>query len=227
MHILIAENSPDVAEVVAFSARLLWPEATITMADGGLDTLAAFAAQPAKLIILDVNMSSPNVYTVCQKIRAHSDVPILMLTVRDSIIDKMRGFDLGVDDYLVKPFNHLELMARMRALMRRATAHPKTPDTLTVENISLDEMTRTVFVHGQSVLLTSTETRLLGTLMHHAGNVVPHQRILEEVWGNSYRYDTSYLKVFVCRLRQKLGDNAAQPRYIHTEWGIGYRFVGV
>jgi DNA-binding response OmpR family regulator len=226
MHILIAEDAPDVAEVVAFSARLTWPDASVITTGGGAEVLAAFAAQPADLVILDVNMPPPDGYAVCQQLRERSDVPILMLTVRDSIVDKMRGFDLGVDDYLTKPFDHLELMARMRALIRRATTRPVAADALAVDGITLDETTRTVVVHGQPVTLTSTEARLLHFLMQHAGTVLPHQRILEEVWGSSYRHDTHYLKVFVRRLRQKLGDDAAQPRYILTEWGVGYRFVG-
>lgn len=226
MRILIAEDAPDVAEVVAFSARLTWPDASVTTAGGGAEALAAFAAQPADLVILDVNMPPPDGYAVCQQIRATSDVPILMLTVRDSIIDKMRGFDLGVDDYLTKPFDHLELMARMRAVMRRATGHSGSGGALTVDDLTLDESTRMVVVGGESVALTATECRLLAFLMQHAGTVLPHQRILEQVWGERYRHDTHYLKVFVRRLRQKLGDDAAQPRYIQTEWGVGYRFVG-
>lgn len=226
MHILIAEDSPDVAEVVAFSARLTWPDATVTMAGGGAEALAAFVAQPADLVILDVNMPPPDGYAVCQQLRETSDVPILMLTVRDSIVDKMRGFDLGVDDYLTKPFDHLELMARMRALMRRATGRASGGEALAVDGVALDEATRSVVVSGEPVTLTSTEYRLLSFLMQHAGVVVSHQRLLEEVWGESYRNDTHYLKVFVRRLRQKLGDDAAQPRYIQTEWGVGYRFVG-
>jgi two-component system, OmpR family, KDP operon response regulator KdpE len=226
MHILIAEDAPAVAEVVAFSARLAWPDATVTMAGSGADALAAFAAQPVNLIILDVNMPPPDGYAVCQQIRQASDVPILMLTVRDSIADKMRGFDLGVDDYLTKPFDHLELMARMRALMRRSARRPVAADGVTVDGITLDAITRTVVVKGEPVALTSTEYRLLSFLMQHAGTVVTHQHILEEVWGDSYSHDTHYLKVFVRRLRQKLCDDAAQPRYIQTEWGVGYRFVG-
>lgn len=225
MHILIAEDSDDVAEVVTFSARLTWPDATVITAVDGAAALAAFAEQPADLVILDVNMPPPDGYTVCEKIRERSDVPILMLTVRDTIVDKMRGFDLGVDDYLTKPFDHMELMARMRALMRRTTS--RNGDTaVTVDDIELDEATRSVHVRGQPVNLTSTEFRLLAYLMQNAGTVLSHQRILEQVWGEGYKHDTHYLKVFVRRLRQKLGDDAAHPRYIQTEWGVGYRFTG-
>lgn len=226
MHILIAEDAADVAEVVAFSARLTWPEATVTTTGSGADALAAFAAQPADLVVLDVNMPPPDGYAVCQQLRERSDVPILMLTVRDSIVDKMRGFDLGVDDYLTKPFDHLELMARLRALMRRVTGRAARDQALPVSALTLNAASRTVVIQGETIPLTATEFRLLSFLMQHSGTVRSHQEILSEVWGESYCHDIHYLKVFIRRLRQKLGDDAVQPQYIQTEWGVGYRFIG-
>jgi two-component system, OmpR family, KDP operon response regulator KdpE len=226
MHVLIAEDSPDVAEVVAFSARLTWPECVVTIAGSGAEALAVFAERQPDLLILDVAMPPPDGFEVCQQVRATSDVPILMLTVRNTTMDKVRGFDLGVDDYLTKPFDHLELMARMRALLRRSAARPGIGDEpIVVGDLTLDEGRRLVSVVGEPVALTSTEYRLLEFLVRHAGQVMPHQTILEHVWGDAYRNDVHYLKVFVRRLRQKLGDDAARPRYIQTEWGIGYRFV--
>jgi two-component system, OmpR family, KDP operon response regulator KdpE len=226
MHVLIAEDSPDVAEVVAFSARLTWPECDITISSSGVAALAAFAETIPDLVILDVTMPPPDGFEVCRLVRAESDVPILMLTVRDAVLDKVRGFDLGVDDYLTKPFDHMELMARMRALVRRAAGRTlQGTEKLVVGDLTLDEGMRLVSVRGEAVTLTSTEYRLLAFLVRHAGHVLPHQTILEHVWGDAYRNDIHYLKVFVRRLRQKLGDDAAQPRYIQTEWGVGYRFL--
>lgn len=226
MQILIADDAPDIAEVVAFSARLSWPECTVITAGNGMEALAAFADTRPDLLILDVTMPPPDGFEVCRRIRVESDVPILMLTVRDTTLDKVRGFDLGVDDYLTKPFDHLELMARMQALMRRTGLRSTAGgNTLVVGELALNNATRQVTLHKIPISLTSTEYRLLEFLARHAGQVLPHQSILEEVWGDAYRNEVHYLKVFVRRLRQKLGDTAAQQRYIQTEWGIGYRFA--
>ena len=129
-------------------------------------------------------------------------------------------------DYLTKPFNHLELLARLRALARRSgqTAGPPDPG-MVLGDIALDSARRTVRIRGDEVKLTSTEYRLLEELARHVGTVVPHRSLLERVWGPEWIGDPHYLKVFVRRLRQKLGNDAENPRYIQTEWGIGYRFV--
>lgn len=204
---------------------MTWPEATIATAGSGNEALSAFSEQHPDLVILDVNMPPPDGYMVCEQIRNMSDVPILMLSVRDSINDKMRGFDLGADDYLTKPFDHMELIARIRALVRRAN-NQMLNDVPEPECVSIDEPTRTAVVGGRRIMLTSKEFRLLSFLIGQAGTVLSHQQILENVWGEGYRHEIHYLKVFVRRLRRKLGDDAAQPRYIQTEWGVGYRFVG-
>jgi DNA-binding response OmpR family regulator len=149
-----------------------------------------------------------------------------MLTVRDGTLDKVRALDLGADDYLTKPFDHLELLARLRALLRRASRTPATPEPcIAVGDLSLDYTTHEVRVRGEVIRLTSTECRLLEELVRHAGTVLSHRHLLEQVWGPGYVGDAHYLKVFVRRLRRKLGDDAERPRYIRTEWGIGYRFI--
>jgi two-component system, OmpR family, KDP operon response regulator KdpE len=154
-------------------------------------------------------------------------VPILMLTARDGTLDKIRALDLGADDYLTKPFDHLELLARLRALMRRSTSQPapSTGPSINVGDLTVNMATRDVTVNGEPITLTSTEYRLLEELARNAGNVLPHQLLLERVWGPEYNTEAHYLKVFVRRLRRKLGDDADQPRYIQTEWGIGYRLA--
>lgn len=224
--ILLAEDNADVAEVVAFGVRMTWPECNLTIATTGMEALDAFAAAVPDLVILDVTMPPPDGFEVCRRIRETSQAPILMLTVRDTTLDKVRALDLGADDYLTKPFDHLELLARLRALMRRSSATPVLPGaTFTSHDLTIDFATHNAYIRGQPVSLTSTEYRLLELLAQHAGTVLPHQVLLEQVWGPEYGRDTHYLKVFVRRLRQKLGDDAEQPRYIQTEWGVGYRFV--
>ncbi|MEP7187566.1 MAG: response regulator transcription factor [Roseiflexaceae bacterium] len=225
--LLIADDAADVADVIAFGARMVWPDCHVTIAADGERAMKAFAANPPDLVVLDVSMPAPDGFEVCRRIRTASQVPIMMLTVHDATLDKVRALDLGADDYLTKPFDHLELLARMRALLRRANSASVSISTrYTVDDIAVDDVTREVRIHDTLIPLTSTEYRLLEVLIQHAGAVVTRHVLLEKVWGPEYVHDTHYLKVFVRRLRQKLGDDADQPRYIQTEWGIGYRFLG-
>ncbi len=226
LNVLIAEDAGDVAKAVAFGVRMAWPDCHVTIAADGAEALRRFGEQQPDIVILDVEMPPPDGFAVCQRIRERSEVPILMLTVRDDTVDKVRALDMGADDYLTKPFDPLELLARLRALLRRAHA-PVAPSTppLRLGDIVLDPHAHTVQVRGQVVHLTATEYRLLDVLMRHAGTVLSHHFLLEQAWGPEYVGDTRYLKVFVRRLRQKLGDDVEHPRYIQTEWGIGYRFA--
>ncbi len=224
--VLIAEDARDVAEVVAFGVRMNWPGAQVMVAAGGAEALQSFLMEPPDLVILDISIPPPDGFEVCRRIREGSQVPILMLTVRDATLDKVRALDLGADDYLTKPFDHLELLARLRSLMRRAnSASPASVPKLTIGDLTLDFTRHEVHIRGDAVRLTSTEYRVLEELVRHAGTVLTHQVLLDRVWGPGYEADAHYLKVFVRRLRQKLGDDAEHPRYIQTEWGIGYRFV--
>ena len=226
LRVLIADDAPDVAKMVGFGARMTWPDCRVTIAANGAEALRHFAEEGADLVVLDVAMPPPDGFEVCRRIREISVVPILMLTVRDDIVDKVRALDFGADDYLTKPYDQLELAARLRALARRASGAltPSSPD-FTAGHFTLDFTTREVRVRGAVVRLTSTEYRLLEVLVRRAGTVLPHQFLLQQVWGPEYVGDTHYLKGIVRRLRQKLGDDPDDPRYIQTEWGIGYRFV--
>jgi DNA-binding response OmpR family regulator len=226
LRLLIAEDSRDVAEVVAFGARMTWPGCQVAIAPDGAAALERFAETPPDLVVLDIAMPPPDGFTVCRRIRETSPVPILMLTVRDTTLDKVRALDLGADDYLTKPFDHLELLARLRALVRRAAPAPPAPGPdIASGPFSLDFATHEVRLNGALLALTSTEYRLLEGLARHPGMVLSHQMLLEQVWGPEYIGDIHYLKVFIRRLRRKLGDDAEHPRYIQTEWGLGYRFV--
>jgi DNA-binding response OmpR family regulator len=224
--LLIAEDDPSIAQAVAFGVQMTWPGCQVAVATDGTEALRRFAEERPDLVVLDVQMPPPDGFTVCRRIREVSQVPILMLTVRTSTLDKVRALDLGADDYLTKPFDHLELLARLRALLRRTQHEAEAASApLTVGDITLDTATRTASVRGAVVPLTSTESRLLEELMRHAGRTLPHQYLLQQVWGPEYTAEAHYLKVFVGRLRRKLGDDPEHPHYIQTEWGIGYRFV--
>jgi DNA-binding response OmpR family regulator len=232
MKVLIADDTLDVAHIVAVGARLIWPGCVVVLASSGQAALDHFAADAPDLVVLDVSMPPPDGFEVCRRIREQSNVPILMLTVRDATLDKVRALDLGADDYLTKPFDHLELLARMRAVMRRSTgplAQPsqasEQPTTFVLGEFTLDYATHEVRLGHRVVALTSTEYRLLEELVRNAGTILSHRHLLERVWGPDYVNDTQYLKVFMQRLRRKLGDDPQRPRFLHTEWGIGYRFA--
>ncbi len=226
MKLLIAEDTPEIARVVAYGARMAWPDCRVTIAPDGAEALFHFGKEQPDLVVLDVQMPPPDGFEVCRRIREVSPVPILMLTVRDATLDKVRALDLGADDYLTKPFDHLELLARLRALVRRSGTQPPQPPTAYADGgLTLDYAAQEVRVGGEEVWLTPTEYRLLEVLVRRAGAVVPHQVLLQEVWGPDYVADPQYLKVFVRRLRNKLGDDPEHHRYIQTVWGTGYRFI--
>jgi len=241
MRLLVAEDARSVAKVVAFGARMTWPGCEVAIAANGQEALHLFKETNPDLVVLDIEMPPPDGFQVCLQIREVSDVPILMLTVRDSTLDKVRALDLGADDYLTKPFDHLELLARMRALVRRAAGsmqeHPQQPglpvakdgagrNVFSSAGLHIDFELHEVRVQGNLVALTSVEYKLLEELARHVGQIMPHELLLERVWGPAYVDDVHYLKVFVQRLRRKLGDGAGQPHYIRTEWGIGYQLLG-
>ncbi len=215
---------------------MTWPGCDVAIASNGQEALHLFNETLPDLVVLDIEMPPPDGFQVCLQIREMSDVPILMLTVRDSTLDKIRALDLGADDYLTKPFDHLELLARLRALMRRATgsvqaqaAQPgwsSAHNTFNSSSLHIDFDLHEVRLRGKPVTLTSMEYRLLEELVKHAGKIMPHELLLERVWGPAYVSDSHYLKVFVQRLRRKLGDGAEQPHFIRTEWGVGYQFLG-
>ena len=177
------------------------------------------------LIILDLMMPKKDGLQACQEIRGFSTVPIIMLTARSEDADKLMGFESGADDYVTKPFNILELKARVRALLRRASiAAPagKTDAALRCGHISLDEQSRSAYKDGAPVELTMKEFDLMLFLMKNPGKVYSRENLLDLVWGYDYLGDTRTVDVHVRRLREKLELDPARPRYIVTKWGVGY-----
>ncbi len=228
LSLLIADDAREIARAVAYGARMTWPGCAVALAASGDEALRLFAQTQPDLVVLDVSMPPPDGFEVLRRIRETSQVPILMLTVRETTLDKVRALDLGADDYVTKPFDHIELLARLRALVRRSHAQqvPVLPvPVVTIGDLVIDVAARRVRVHGEEVHLTPTEYRLLAELVRLAGAVVPHQALIAQVWGPDFSADAQHLKVFVRRLRQKLGDDAERPRYIQTVWGTGYRFT--
>ena len=175
------------------------------------------------LIILDLMMPKIDGLQACMRIREFSNVPVIMLTARSEDADKIIGFECGADDYITKPFNILELKARVRALLRRAgMSHQKEAGRLTIGHITLDADARAAWKEGQRVDLTAKEFDLMELLMRNPGRVYSRENLLNVVWGYEYAGDYRTVDVHVRRLREKLELDPANPRYILTKWGVGY-----
>jgi DNA-binding response OmpR family regulator len=186
----------------------------------------AVQEQSPDLVVLDVMMPNMDGLTACAKIREFSDIPIIMLTAKTDDMDKLMGFDHGADDYLTKPFNILELKARIRALLRRAnTSEKKTVgNTLTIGNITLDLDARNAYHSGQIADLTAKEFDVIEFLMRNPNRVYSREALLDTIWAYEYRSDIRTVDVHIRRLREKLEENPAEPKYILTKWGVGYYF---
>ncbi len=227
MKILIIEDDADVVEVVQLCFELRWRLCQAVVASTGARGLELVETESPDIVILDLGLPDIDGLEVCRQIRSFSDVPIVMLTVRDSEVDIVKGLEIGADDYITKPFRHIELLARVQAVLRRAQALPLADNEkpFVSGDLCLDYTRREVTVKESVVRLTPTEYNLLSYLARNAGQVVPHRVLLERVWGREYLEATDYLKVHIQRLRQKLGDNAQSPRLIFNERGIGYRLA--
>ncbi len=192
----------------------------------GEDALNVFDEETPDLVLLDIIMPGMDGYTACQRIREFSQIPIIMVTVKGKDDDKTQGLDAGADDYIAKPFSAKELIARIRAVLRRTKlldGHPE--PSFCSADLVVDFARNRVSVEGQEVNLTVTEYRVLSYLAHNAGRVVTPDQILEKIWGEDYIGETHLLQVSMARLRKKLADNVRNPRYILTRPGIGYMMI--
>ena len=199
---------------------------TVITGSNGLDAVEAAKRDTPDLIILDVMMPEMDGLTACSKIREFSNVPIILLTAKTDDMDKLMGFDHGADDYLTKPFNILELKARIRALLRRAGTQETAPAAaaLTIGSITLDPDSRNAYRNGTLVDLTAKEFDVVEFLMRNANRVYSRESLLDTIWAYEYRSDIRTVDVHIRRLREKLEENPADPQYIMTKWGVGYYF---
>lgn len=178
------------------------------------------------LIILDLMLPKIDGLSACQKIREFSNVPIIMLTAKSEDMDKILGLEYGADDYLTKPFNILELKARVKAILRRLSHSDKSPEkTVTIGGISLDYNFRRAKIDGALVELTAKEFDLLDLFLTNPGKVYSRENLLDIIWGYDYPGDIRTVDVHVRRLREKIEPNPAEPKYIHTKWGVGYYYT--
>ena len=198
----------------------------VITASDGLEALQLVQDQNPDLVVLDVMMPHMDGMTACSKIREFSDVPIILLTAKTEDMDKLMGFDHGADDYLTKPFNILELKARIRALLRRAgTSQHRVPGNhLTAGTITLDLDGRNAYHADELVDLTAKEFDLIEHLMRNPNRVYSREALLDTIWAYEYRSDIRTVDVHIRRLREKLEDDPAVPKHILTKWGVGYYF---
>lgn len=227
MKFLIVDDDKGIVEAVTIGLQFQWQDAEVYTAQDGEEGWRKFIDMSPDVTLLDVNMPRINGFELLAHIREVSDAPVLMLTARGDEMSKVKGLELGADDYLTKPFSHLELFARIKAVLRRAelpspvSAAPQ----FASGDVTVNFDSREVVVRGEPVKMTPTEYKLLYQLVRNAGRVLPFDTLLSKVWGDEYRGDMDYLKTYVSRLRKKLGDDAENPRYILTERSVGYRFA--
>jgi two-component system, OmpR family, KDP operon response regulator KdpE len=221
--ILVIEDEPEIRRFLR--ASLGAHQFVVLEAATGQEGLLHAGSQPPDVVILDLGLPDISGFQVIEQLRGWSSVPIIVLSARGQESDKIAALDAGADDYLTKPFGVGELLARLRVALRHraerdeaAAAHE-----FTVGELHVDLVRRQVLVAGAEVHLTPNEYRLLTMLIKHAGKVLTHRQLLKEVWGPDCTHETHYLRVYINQLRQKLGDDATQPKLLITEPGVGYR----
>ena len=222
--VLVIDDEPQIRKFLDISLRAQGYQ--VMLAATGEEGLVALATQGADLVILDIGLPDKEGHEVLRELRQWSQVPVIMLTVRAGEAEKVAALDAGANDYVTKPFGVQELMARVRALLRlHAAGVQESLPVFDDGHLRVDLSRREVHLQGQSITLTRKEYTLLALLLRHAGRVVTQPQLLKEVWGPTHQHDTHYLRILVGKLRLKLGDEAATPKYIATEPGVGLRFI--
>jgi DNA-binding response OmpR family regulator len=222
--VLVVDDEPRLRDVVRMNLEIEGYH--VVEASTGYEALERLRDELPDLIVLDVMMPEMDGFTALKQIREVSTVPVIMLTVRNDERDKIRGLDLGADDYMLKPFSTPELLSRVKAVLRR-TFLPALTRRARVEvddDLTIDFDRREVIVRGQHVTLRPTEARLLFHLVNNAGRLLSHETLLAKVWGREYRDEDHYVRLYITYLRQKIERDPAHPEYIVTERGMGYRF---
>jgi len=221
MKVLVIEDDREIVEAVSLALKMRWPGAKILSSHLGEKGLELVEKEDPDVVILDLGLADVSGFDVLKQLRQFSDVPVIILTVRSEETDIVKGLEWGADDYVVKPFRQLELLARVRALMRRQKP-AKEEQVLVCGPLQFDPTTRKLSYDEREVTLTRTEALILHCLMQHAGHVVTHSMLAEAVWGTYWPGAAGGLKVHVRRLRGKLEENPSNPRLITTKPGIGY-----
>lgn len=225
-HILVVDDEKLIVKGIKFSLEQDGME--VTAAYDGEEALQYIKEGNFDLVVLDVMLPKMDGLQVCQQVREFSQIPIIMVTAKGEDMDKIMGLEYGADDYITKPFNILELKARIKAILRRSvkkvTAEPQAKNVLKARDLELAYDSRRVFINDREVNLTAKEFDLLELLMENPGKVYSREKLLDTVWGYDYPGDVRTVDVHVRRLREKIEANPSEPQYIFTKWGVGYYF---
>jgi len=221
--ILIVDDEPSLIKGLRFNLEQQ-DGYTVDEALDGQQALDVFAPDKYDLVLLDLMLPKIDGMEVCQRIRSISNVPIIMLTAKDDDMDKIMGLEYGADDYLTKPFNMLELKARIKTIFRRIEGAGKEPQTLHAKNMVVNLENRSVEIDGKEIALTAKEFDLLQLFITNRGKVYDREKLLELIWKYEYLGDLRTVDVHIRRLREKIESNPAKPEFIMTKWGVGYYF---
>ncbi len=224
MKVLIVDDEPDVRLLVRNALQYARVPLDAIEAGDADEALRAVASSQPDIMVLDLALPARDGFLVLEELRRTSDLPVIVLTARGMERDKIRGLELGADDYMTKPFSPRELLARIETVLRRTNPSPEARrGVIEAGELRVDVGGRRVFLSGEEVRLTRTEFDLLAELAARRGEALPHETLLEKVWGPEYKGENHYLKVYIGRLRDKLEDDASQPRLIVNVRGVGYR----
>ena len=224
--VLIVDDEKLIVKGIRFS--LEQDDMQVDCAYDGEEALAYAKSNPYDIILLDIMLPKLTGFEVCQQIREFSNVPIIMLTAKGDDMDKILGLEYGADDYITKPFNILEVKARIKAIMRRAepkAASGEKIDSLESGTMRLDCEGRRAYVSGREIGLTAKEFEVLELLMRNPNKVYSREKLLKLVWGTDYPGDVRTVDVHIRRLREKIEENPSEPKFVHTKWGVGYYFL--
>ena len=228
MKVLVIGDNEEVVDNLSLCLGLVWPQVNIIATAGGGNGVDLVETESPDIVILDLELPDIDGFKVLEQLRSFSDVPIIILTTREAEMDKARGLEMGADDYITRPFSPIDLMARVKAVLRRATMPHLVENHSSMfitGNLAINFATHDVFVSGEPVNLTPTEYNLLCNLVKNSGQVLSRRFLLEKTWGSDYIDDTTSLKKYIYRLRVKLGDNQSSQPMLVTQRGIGYKFV--
>lgn len=223
MKVLVVEDPKEVVEAVELCCTIRWPDARVISTDRGLAVPAIVESESPDIVILDLGLPDIDGLDVLQNLRKTSDVPVIILTARAEDTSRVKGLEMGGDDYVVKPFSPAELLARMNAVLRRSTAAARKGQVVSEDGLHIDIEGQRVRIDGEDVGLTPAEWNLLAYLATNRGKIISNNELAEAVWGSSYIEDSA-IRMCVRRLRIKLNDDPRAPRLLHSHRGLGYSF---